>query len=194
MKKTERKIKLLGCEVVECKSHYESFLVRELADALGLRWIDGTSLMANSYAGLPAYLDLHARAYLYFLPCDTTAISATQWLNRHEVFVPGQKVRLNNDTFVYWYIGSCPSAGNDYYWITNGDAATFWFKYQLTGCDSSGNPWPEWVDEPERVRIDWSTVKKYPGQGHSDYTPEEADEIVRQITEQRKMENPSCRN
>jgi hypothetical protein len=193
MNKAERKIKLLKNDVIECHSHYESFLVRELADALGLRWADNTSLMVNSYAGLPA-LDLHARAYLYFLPCATTAISATQWLNRHEVFVPGQKVRLNNDTAIYRCVGDCPYAGCNRYWITDGDEATFWFKYQLTGCDSNGNPWPEWVDEPERVRIDWSTVKKYPGQGHSDYTPEEADEIVRQITEQRKMENPSCRN
>jgi hypothetical protein len=186
MKKTERNIKLLEREVVECKSHYESFLVRELADALGLRWADNTSLMANSYACLPAYLDLHAGLCRLNARCDHSVIPATQWLNRHGVLVPGQKVRLNNNTMAFLYIGSCPSAGNDYCWITDGDEATFWFKYQLTGCDSNGNPWPEWVDEPERVRIDWSTVKKYPGQGHSDYTPEEADEIVRQINEQRK--------
>jgi hypothetical protein len=194
MNKTERNIKLLERELIECHSHYESFLVRELADAMGLRWIDDKSLMTQSFEDLPVYLNLHEGKYRFNPRCNKIAIPAIRWLNRHEVFVPGQKVRLNNDTAIYRCVGDCPYAGCNRYWITDGDEATFWFKYQLTGCDSNGNPWPEWVDEPERVRIDWSTVKKYPGQGHSDYTPEEADEIVRQITEQRKMENPSCRN
>jgi hypothetical protein len=187
MNNTERNIKLLEREVIECHSHYESFLVREMGDALGMKWADNTSLMAYYYADLPVYLDLHAGLCRLNVWCDKPAIPATQWLNRHSVFVPRQKVRLNNNTMAFLYIGSCPSAGEKYCWITDGDkAAMFKSKHQITGCDESGNRWPEWVDEPEMVRIDWSTVKKYPGQGHSDYTPEEADEIVRQINEQRK--------
>jgi hypothetical protein len=185
MNDKERKIKLLVSECVECKTHDESYAVRKQADALGLRRKDGESYMrwvpvdSRWYANLTEGTGTSIRHI-------RTPIPATQWLNRHNVFVPGQAVRLNDDpsSVLMRYIGDC--VYNDTYGISQLDTlgSKRRRKSEMRGCDPDGNPWPEWRDEPETVTIDWGKVWANGGTGFKEYSQNQAREIRRQIDAQ----------
>jgi hypothetical protein len=187
MNEQERKIKLLVSECVECKTHDESYIVRKQADALGLRWTDGLPYLSESKHSnaLPAWLTLHDGRYSVLGPVTSlTVIPATQWLNRHGVFVPGQRVRvMRGETRLARYIGDCQCEYKTHGVVQCGLVTIRERKSILTGCDPDGNPWPEWREEPDHIALTLPCVIWCKGKT-AHVTPGQAEKIRAQIDAQ----------
>ena len=90
------KLRLFPNEWVRCSSKLETVYMVTLADKLGRRWDDGSSYLHR--------LNLASDSCCYNLytgvckneedvpTTDASVISATEWLNRHNEFIPGQQV------------------------------------------------------------------------------------------------------
>ena len=97
MNRKEHKLKLRENEVVEVKTFMESAMVCQLAHNLCIKWITGVSYLRGmhwSECNKKIIYSFHDGTYAHELKSypDKICITATEWLNRHNIFVPGQKV------------------------------------------------------------------------------------------------------
>ena len=97
MNSKEIKLKLRENEVVESKTFMESAMVCQLAHSLNQRWICGKSYVNvirwdefNKKTIYSFHEGTYANELKYYL--DAICITAIEWLNRHDIFVPGQRV------------------------------------------------------------------------------------------------------
>jgi len=105
-KTTERedKLKLFKNEVVHCETPLLDFMVRELADKLGEKLRTKESYIKTSYWEIykeNMCLDVYGGGYEEKRDYEENrriTISAEEWLNRHEVFIQGQKVYYSNES------------------------------------------------------------------------------------------------
>lgn len=158
--KTERenKLKCLKIEVVQMETLIQAAMCCELLDKLGERtstgerytckvnWDFGGATCYNFWTGSLGTMDV---AYI-----GSSAITATEWLNRHGVFVPGQEVGTSSVSMqiarednrsVYIANNTCVRCGHEGKFRNGEYFNTTTWRYIVS-------PYPEWAGEPEMVR------------------------------------------
>jgi hypothetical protein len=135
-------VKLLPTEVVLCDDHLDYFRVVELY----CRFYGNSKPLYMSYRLLYKYLYL-ARDFKRSTTIlkNERVVQATQWLNRHQVFIPGQVVQLKANRTIGYYIGPDP-IHTEFQWVSSGSlgGATKHKTLGLRGCDLDCRAWPDW--------------------------------------------------
>lgn len=154
MNDRERKLKLLEDEVVHAETFELAAKVCELADKLGLTWCNNISYLSNlnwdRYTDKTCY-DLHISEYadlIFNRPEGKTIITATEWLNRHGIFIFGQDVLLGPEKEPRIYVAR-KNYVVDYHRTNFHEGKNF----NTLSWDSIHTPFPEWNDEPEQVTL-----------------------------------------
>jgi len=168
-------IKLQASEVIACPTSTHVTLVLRLLNFLSGGWMSPPPLA-------PTYINPHDHSASVQPPRYHTPIPATQWLNRHRVFVPHQRVKLiSANEKVTFFVG--PSI------FDQAEAVIEHQRYVrrvprrlLIGLDSNGERWPP--PTPTRVTIDWARVWGTATPDPVEYTPSQAREIINQIQAQ----------
>jgi len=156
------KLKLRENEVVHASTFELAAKVCELADKLELKWCDDCSYLNNirwaTYKAETCY-DFYSCGYGMSKLWETqykTIISATEWLNRHGIFVYGQEVwgsqhsayQAVNDSQKRIYIApfNTVALGAEHNFKTG-------LLFKTTTWGYIVSTFPAWIPEPEKVRF-----------------------------------------
>ncbi len=158
MTNKENKLKLMENEAVRCETFALAAQVLELADKLGASWSLGESYLDYSRWS-------HCRTKMCYLfhkgvwqaledrGASDKTISATEWLNRHDIFVYGQEVLVweysnLDDVGVRIYIAPkvCVTYESEGEFHKKNDFTTYVWKYMKS-------PYPTWEEVVERNKL-----------------------------------------
>lgn len=155
----ENKLKLRENEVVHAETFELAAKVCKLADKLGLTWRNNISYIRNlnwqHYTNKTCY-NLNVGEYAdikYNQTEGKTTISATEWLNRHGIFIFGQKVLVRQtgqhekdwNPRIFLHNNICVSQSHESTFKNGGG-------YRTTNFDCIKSTFPKW-EEKEGVFI-----------------------------------------
>ena len=159
MNDQEIKLKLRESEVVHADTFELAAKIGILADSLGLRLctISYLEKLNWKFARGDTCYDLHSGGYgssNSYKSRGETIISATEWLNRHGVFVFGQEVlvkqyRMHENSYtrrIFLHGNICVTDGYE-----DGFRQDNYYKATRFHCIKS--TFPRWRDKPEQVPL-----------------------------------------
>ena len=158
------KLKLRENEVVHASTFSLASKVCELADKLGLKWRDGVSYMNRlsweEYGADTCYnfhIGSFGRRKFWLVEQNKTIISATEWLNRHGIFVYGQEVWVGDEGDLLDVMNNKSRRLYVTPFNTVALGAEEEFKqgrrFSICSWDYIVPTFPAWESEPEKVRF-----------------------------------------
>jgi hypothetical protein len=168
------KLRLRENEVVNTITFKEACAVCELADKLGLKWNNGDSYLKGvrfDDVEKETCYDFNDGVYaerVYFGERGKKIITAIEWLNRHDIFLYGQRALFSDDgqSFENFIMIAQYLSVNS----NQEDRFKEGLSFHINYWDTFKSPYPEWIDLAFQ-----KTVKI----GHHSYSESKIEELIK---------------